>query len=833
MAALAVALLASMLAIISSPAGAQSPTSPTTNRLSGADRYATAVAVARSQVGAAGPTTGLVIASGESSADALSAAPLTSDTAPMLLVPKDSIPESVTDFISDFKGVLAANTTAVYFMGGENAISAANYTALTTALTTAGDTTPPSFIRLAGADRYATAALVAARSGMMLAADTLILVSGESWADGISAGVMSAESNYPIVLQTKTGNNASAKGTIDTYLAMTSSAKSFMIIGGESAIGTDTEEYLINTKGVPVANIRRLHGADRYATSLAVNKYLRATGAPYDNIAGVNTALVSGESPWDALSASAWGAKNNALVQLTPAAGGNASVANLAATLAAVSKAAAITAADYAGEDLFLIGGKNAVSDAAKTGFQGAAANNLTATLSGCVEGATAITLTLSGALTANELAGAITDNEGFEDLMTLNAVASTTRAVESASIYDADNAVFTITLSAAAAQTNVFKFAGVTEDVAFGTGADVFERSIGSASCTIANDITKPVVTVVGAAGVLAGNGSASSSAFLYITASEPVGATAGAAFALDVGKLTCDSGANTAAGVVIAVAGSAANTTYAVSVADGEHAGGGLVNGKMDHGDICSIDKEEFVDRDGNMPAADVTWTMKTDATAPTASVTAILCVGSAATVLTAGSLVMTAKTVAAGGSVYGAAGNSYRLSVVNSRGLMKPSVALDKTAKTITVTADTGYHTPNDVATIMLNDGVGDWAVTASTTKLTATVIPASNLLGVSDCTVNLTANEPVSLLTAGITVSVAGLNAGYISTAAADANTAAHVAAESLIVTTTRVNRTITFSTKVLGAGSFAWAASVNGLNDVKGNQSVTPVTFTAG
>jgi hypothetical protein len=391
---------------------------------------------------------------------------------------------------------------------------------------------------------------------------------------------------------------------------------------------------------------------------------------------------------------------------------------------------------------------------------------------------------------------------------------------------------VFTITLSAAAAQTNVFKFAGVTEDVAFGTGNDVFERSIGSATCTIANDITKPVVTVVGAAGVLAGNGSASSSAFLYITSSEPVGATAGAAFALDVGKLTCDSGANTAAGVVIAVAGSAANTTYAVSVADGEHAGGGLVNGKMDHGDICTIDKEEFVDRDGNMPAADVTWTMKTDATAPTASVTAILCVGSAATVLTAGSLVMTAKTVAAGGSVYGAAGNSYRLSVVNSRGLMKPSVALDKTAKTITVTADTGYHTPNDVATIMLNDGVGDWAVTASATKLTATVVPASNLLGVSDCTLNLTANEPVSLATAGITVSVAGLNAGYISTAAADANTAVYSATD-IDAATTRINRTITFSTKVLGTGSFAWAASTSGLNDMKGNQSVAPVTFTAG
>lgn len=129
-AAIAVALFASMLAI-TTPAGAQTPASPTTNRIHGADRYSTAVAVARNQVGAAGPTAGLVIASGEQYADSLSAAVLTSDTRPLILVPKDSTPASVTDFILDYKSVLAANTTTVYFMGGVNAISAANYTALT------------------------------------------------------------------------------------------------------------------------------------------------------------------------------------------------------------------------------------------------------------------------------------------------------------------------------------------------------------------------------------------------------------------------------------------------------------------------------------------------------------------------------------------------------------------------------------------------------------------------------------------------------------------------------------------------------------------------------
>ena len=47
-----------------------------------------------------------------------------------------------------------------------------------------------------------------------------------------------------------------------------------------------------------------------------------------------------------------------------------------------------------------------------------------------------------------------------------------------------------------------MFKFAGVTEDTAFGAGNDIFERSIGSSSCTVANDAVKPTVTVQAVAG-------------------------------------------------------------------------------------------------------------------------------------------------------------------------------------------------------------------------------------------------------------------------------------------------------------------------------------------
>ena len=127
-------LFASLLAF-SGPAGAQSPVSPTTNRIHGADRYATSVALARNMLGAGNPTDGIIFASGESSADALSAAVLSTANRPILLVGKDTIPESVSDFIADYKASMAAASPTVFIVGGTEAISAANMTALQTAIT--------------------------------------------------------------------------------------------------------------------------------------------------------------------------------------------------------------------------------------------------------------------------------------------------------------------------------------------------------------------------------------------------------------------------------------------------------------------------------------------------------------------------------------------------------------------------------------------------------------------------------------------------------------------------------------------------------------------------
>jgi putative cell wall-binding protein len=830
-AALAVTAVFASLLALATPAGAQTPVSPTTNRIHGADRYATAVALARSINSV---SDGLIIASGNSSADALAAATVATANRPVLLVPKDSIPESVSDFISDYKGSLAAAAAAkIYFVGGTEAISAANYTALVSLMTTAGDLTPPTFSRLSGADRYATAAAIYAK-GPATAAEKLIVVSGESWADGISAAALSAESGYPVVLQTKNGNNASAKATIDSYLALPASVKQFILVGGEASLSTDTEEYLINTKGVAVANIRRIWGADRYATSLNVNLYMDA-----QNIGGVDlvqVALASGESPWDALAASSWAAAKDAAVQLSPAAGGNASVAALGARVGALSKAGAVTATESVGDTLYLIGGKTALANAARDGFRAGAANNLTSTLTGCVEGGKTMVLTLSGALSDAENTAAVDANEGFEDLITLNAAAAhadTTVTKLAAGVYVVNMA------NAALAITNgvpdTVKFKGVTEDVAFGGDSDVFERSIGSSSCTIVNDVVRPTATMTGYAGTLDNdNGDTAGNPYWILTTSEAV--------ALDVpaiGEMTCDGATNNRAMVKIqldaaqhGIAG--AGKQWLITTGGGTGATEtGLVDAKTAAGDVCSLAAAAMPDLGGNVPAAAVSTTQKAaDATGPTLTVSSVACVNTTdQTDLTRGNLTISATST---GAYTGATGNSWKMTVVQQRGILQPDITVDSTAKMITVTGDTGYHTANDVAARWASLNLGaNWAVAANTGLISATLTPAVSIAGQSTCTVTVLLNEPGTIGSGG-NVSVAGLDAGYVGDPACatgfDGTVCVAYAAADINAEMSMTHKW-TFTTKAVGLGSLSLAAGAQGLTNPSADVGVTPVTFT--
>jgi len=825
------------LAISGGSVTAKTPTSLTTQRLSGADRYETSVAVARDLIAAgAGAPTGLVIASGTNPYDALAGAVLTTANRPLLLVQKDSIPTSVSNFIADYRTSFRdAAASVVYVLGGESAISAATLTAITSAVTSAGDLTPPTVVRVSGADRYATAKAVSDVAGITVASDRLIIVNGEDgkWADALSAGLLAAENGWPIVLTTSTGLQASAKAKIDSYLALGGSSALFTIVGGTSVVPTAVTDYLVVDSDVPPANITRYSGADRYATNKAVNDAAYSAG-----VRGLSVALVSGEAPWDALASSAWAAYRNASLLMTPAAGGNLGVATFAVVASVYS---------YLGfggnNNLWVIGGSSAVSDVAKLGYVGAATSvNVTSTLTcpdkhsvanfGSSASVPTAILSLSGALGAPEIAAITTEVAGQVKEGTAN-ISSTVSDFNAIGLSNTAGTTFAISLPFATTVGSTISWAGWTEGVA--VGAYTPTRTIAGSSCVYTNDTTPPSVTLraIPSTDGNAGNAASAlttSALRLLLSSDEPITVSGTAPF-VSIGALSV-----TTAATVTDVSAGSGQTQFLIQLSTT----GALPPGAdLTAGNTITVQASRISDAGSNPPSANPSATIAGDTTGPTFGTPSVSVSAVSNATIARGSLAFTALPDGVG-TQFGARGSSWQLAVNNQRGVVLPTVAINATTKTITVTADTGYHTVADVAAAYTATGDGDWSAgisaasgaaltdTVTATVANATVLTTDGVAGVSKVRVRVTASEPVTFATAGLSVQVSQLIAGSITGATSNINTA-----YAATGTPASFNRRIqyTFSTTSIGTATLNYLGDANGVYDSNGNRSSGSVNFT--
>jgi putative cell wall-binding protein len=148
----------------------------TVDRVSGRDRWETAVRVADAVFA---PGTPVVVASGVGFADALAAAPLAGrHGAPLVLAAPSDLPAATADLLRRW------GPPAVTIVGGRSAVSDAT----AQRIAEAAGTTPE---RLSGADRYATAAAVAAAVLADPAYDfagAVWAASGTGFADALAAG---------------------------------------------------------------------------------------------------------------------------------------------------------------------------------------------------------------------------------------------------------------------------------------------------------------------------------------------------------------------------------------------------------------------------------------------------------------------------------------------------------------------------------------------------------------------------------------------------------------------------------------------------------------------
>lgn len=264
----------------------------TKDRISGANRYETAVEVSKS-----GWTSSdyVVLASGQSYADALCAVPLAKKySAPILLTEKDKLNDSTKNEIARLKA------KHVIIIGKEGAVSENAENALKSIVSA------ENIERIGGSDRYETSVKVAEKLGKTKKA---VLAYGGNYADALSIAPAAASEGMPILL---TKSNELPKEVEDYAKSNSGNIDATYAIGGASAVSAEVSSSFA---GAATASSKRIGGADRFETNAQVLQNFKED-FNYDNIYVVVGAGTNGTEFADALSASPLAAKKMAPVVL-------------------------------------------------------------------------------------------------------------------------------------------------------------------------------------------------------------------------------------------------------------------------------------------------------------------------------------------------------------------------------------------------------------------------------------------------------------------------------------------------------------------------------------
>lgn len=263
-------------------AGARMELTPTlrTDRIAGTDRYATSAAISQAAYPNAESAEVVVLARADHFADALAGGPLAAALdGPLLLSTPSMVPATI---VSEIKRVLPAGGT-VYLLGGQAAISSA----VESQVKALGFETT----RLAGSDRYSTAAAIARAHPDPRA---VFIATGQNYPDALAAVPAAAAIGGVILLS-------------DGGLLPTASRNELETLG-------DAPRYALGGQAAgAVTNATVLAGATRFetATLIARHFFLDATSA----------GGAAGESFADALAAGPFLGRRGSALLLLPASG--------------------------------------------------------------------------------------------------------------------------------------------------------------------------------------------------------------------------------------------------------------------------------------------------------------------------------------------------------------------------------------------------------------------------------------------------------------------------------------------------------------------------------
>ena len=271
------------------PTAGASPFAHPITRVFGPDRMATSIEISRLGWDAAPH---VLLATGEDFPDALGATPLAASLdAPLLLLHDGFISESV------FAELDRLGTEEVTILGGGDVVEGSGEHHL-------GERGIDSR-RIAGADRYATAAQIAKEVGPSPAGQAVI-ASGEFFADAMAAGALSAgPDRLPVLL-------SSMHDVPDVTMAALGQlgVREIMLIGGTGILSPAVEQELV-AAGMAVA---RFAGPNRFATSarVATDAFARIETGDVPLVMAVGTAFA------DALAAGPLVARLDGVLLLLP-----------------------------------------------------------------------------------------------------------------------------------------------------------------------------------------------------------------------------------------------------------------------------------------------------------------------------------------------------------------------------------------------------------------------------------------------------------------------------------------------------------------------------------
>lgn len=242
---------------------------PDAEVVAGPDRFATAAALAdRVDIGA-----DVLVAAGRDFPDALAATPVVSDrSGTLLLTEHDVLPEATREWLA------ARDVGRVVVLGGTAAVSEAVVDEL------AG--LADEVVRIAGADRFATAAALART---LPEADVVHVASGRAFPDALSLGPVAARAGSPVLLVERDAVPDATAAELRRR-----APDEVVVAGGPAAVSDDVLDALADLTG---ARVRRVAGVDRWATSAALAEELDAstTGALVTSGLGFPDALAAGQ----------------------------------------------------------------------------------------------------------------------------------------------------------------------------------------------------------------------------------------------------------------------------------------------------------------------------------------------------------------------------------------------------------------------------------------------------------------------------------------------------------------------------------------------------------